>query len=116
MPAQALGDQNTMRNTRKFATFVLALALVGLWPFQVHASGQNRAGTAAAMELLIPVGARDMALGGASVATTSGLAALHWNPAGLSRAAHSAELMVSSMSYIADIRVNYIAASAKFGV
>ncbi len=105
-----------MKMTRKFATLVLALGLVCLWTVQVHAAGQNRAGTAAATELLIPVGARDMALGGASVATTSGLAALHWNPAGLTRAANDAEMMVSTMSYLADIRVNYIAASAKFGV
>lgn len=105
-----------MQITRKVATLVLALALVCMGTVDVQAAGQNRAGTAAAMELLIPVGARDMALGGASVATTSGLAALHWNPAGLSRGTNDAELMVSTMSYLADIRVNYIAASADFGI
>jgi hypothetical protein len=105
-----------MAITRKIATFVLALALVCMGTVDVHAAGQNRAGTAAATELLIPVGARDMAMGGASVATTSGLAALHWNPAGLSRGGSDAELMVSTMSYLADIRVNYVAASADFGV
>ena len=35
----------------------------------VFGAGQNRAGTAAAAELLLPVGARAMALGGASAAT-----------------------------------------------
>jgi hypothetical protein len=55
-----------------------------------------------------------MALGGASIATTSGLEALHWNPAGLANASNDTELMVSTMSYLADIRVNYIAAGARF--
>ena len=82
---------------------------------QAGAEGQNRAGTAAGMELLIPVGARDMALGGASIATTSGIEALHWNPAGLARSKSGANLMFSTMSYLADIRVNYVATSAHFG-
>lgn len=79
-------------------------------------SAQNkRIGTAAAPELLIPVGGRDLAMGGSSIATTSGLEAIHWNPAGLGRMAHSAEGMFSNMSYIADIAVNYGAVGASFG-
>lgn len=74
----------------------------------------KRIGTAAATELLIPVGARDMAMGGATSATTYGIDAIHWNPAGLGRMEGSAEAMLSSMSYIADIRVNYGAVGFKF--
>lgn len=92
------------------AGIALCLACGELW-----AEGQNRAGTAAGMELLIPVGARDMALGGASIATTAGIEALHWNPAGLARAKDNANMMFSTMSYLADIRVNYLATSARFG-
>lgn len=99
----------------KIASAVLALALVVCSTQQAQAAGQNRAGTASAAELLIPVGGKAMAMGGASIATTSGLEALHWNPAGLSRAANNTEVMVSTMSYLADIRVNYVAAGAKFG-
>ena len=74
-----------------------------------------RTGTSAAPELLIPVGARDLALGGSSIAVTSGVEAIHWNPAGLGRMGRSAEAMFSTMSYIADINVSYGAAAAKFG-
>jgi hypothetical protein len=92
---------------------LLALGLMG-GASEAHADGQNRAGTAAAPELLIPVGARDMALGGASIATTSGLEALHWNPAGLARGEAEASALFSTMSYLADIRVNYLATGARF--
>jgi hypothetical protein len=106
--------ETTMNRTFGNILAVLALGLIGTWATEAHAAGQNRAGTAAATELLIPVGARDMALGGASVATTRGLEALHWNPAGLARAETDASLMFSTMSYLADIRVNYLAVSGSF--
>jgi len=72
------------------------------------------AGTSAAEELLIPVGARDIALGGASVAVTSGINAIYWNPAGLSRSSHASEAMFSYMSHIADMNVNYFAVASNF--
>lgn len=75
----------------------------------------NRIGTAGAAELLIPVGARDMAMGGATIATSMGVQSLHWNPAGLGRMDVSAEGMFTSMAYIADIRVNYGAVGINFG-
>ncbi len=93
----------------------LAALCFGCLVGQAGAEGQNRAGTASGMELLIPVGARDMALGGASIATNAGIEALHWNPAGLARSKTNANLMFSTMSYLADIRVNYAATSARFG-
>jgi hypothetical protein len=95
--------------------FTLAILCQGNLVGLAGADGQNRAGTAAGMELLIPVGARDMALGGASIATTSGIEALHWNPAGLARSKTDAGLMFSTMSYLAGIRVNYMATGARFG-
>lgn len=75
----------------------------------------RRIGTAAAPELLIPVGARDMAMGGATIASSQGIEAIYWNPAGLSSLDHAAEGMFSSMAYIADISVNYGAVGASFG-
>lgn len=75
----------------------------------------KRVGTSAAPELLIPVGARDMAMGGSTIATSTGVEAIHWNPAGLGRLTHSAEGMFSSMTYIADINVSYGAVGASFG-
>ena len=93
---------------------LLLAACLFLGCVQANAAGRDRIGTAAAPELLIPVGARDMALGGASIATTSGVEALHWNPAGLARSANNVDLMVSTMDYIAGIQVNYAAVGSRF--
>ena len=102
-----------LRITKCALLFLVALSLV--WDGgSVYADGYNRAGTAAAPELLIPVGARDIALGGASIANTSGIESLYWNPAGLARSAVNASAMFSTMSYIADINVNYMAVAARF--
>ena len=75
----------------------------------------NRIGTAAASEITIPVGARDLAMGGASIATSKGIDAAHWNPAGLGRIGTTAEGLFTTMSYIGDIRLNYGALGVNFG-
>ena len=94
---------------------VILVALCLVWGNgTAYADGRNRAGTAAAPELLIPVGARHIALGGASIASATGIEALHWNPAGLARSEVNASAMFSTMSYIGDINVNYLALSANF--
>jgi hypothetical protein len=97
-----------------FKLLALSLALVLLGSLDGYAGGRNRAGTNAASELLIPVGARYIAMGGASVATAAGIDAIHWNPAGLSRMTNSAGAMFSHMTYIADIDVEYLAVAANF--
>ena len=102
-----------LRITRSALFILIALSLI--WDDgSVYAAGYNRSGTAAAPELLIPVGARDIALGGASIANTSGIESLFWNPAGFARGETSADAMFSTMSYIADIQVNYVALGARF--
>jgi hypothetical protein len=88
-------------------------ALVLLVATEVFAGAGNRAGTNGASELLIPVGARDIALGGSTIATTRGVEALFWNPAGVARMQNSASLYFSYMSYFADIGVSYGAVSTK---
>ena len=96
--------------------FVLMAAMISELPAQQTADVKNkRIGTAAATELLIPVGARDLAMGGASIATTLGADAIYWNPAGLGRIEAAAEGLFSSMAYIGDIRVNYGAVAVGFG-
>src|ERR1041384_177304 len=93
-----------------FGLFVLLIAVATFG----YAGGVKRAGTNAAPELLMPVGARDIAMGGASIATTSGIDAIYWNPAGLARSPFGATAMFSHMTYIADIPVNYVAVGASF--
>jgi hypothetical protein len=75
---------------------------------------EARVGTNAASELLIPVGARYIGMGGASIASVQGIEAIHWNPAGLNRSTYSANAMFSYMRHISDINVSYVAVSANF--
>lgn len=98
---------------RLLMVLVLILALL-VGTLDAYAGGQNRRGTAGAQELLIPVGARGIALGNSVLSTVSGLDAIHYNPAGLSASGTSAEALFSKMNYIADIGVSYFAAGANF--
>ncbi len=92
--------------------FVLAL-VAGLVSAAMAGSG-NRGGTSGAAELLIPVGARDIAMGGSTIATTRDIEALYWNPAAIAHMHNSASVYVSHMSYIADIGLNYGAVAGNF--
>ncbi len=99
----------------RFFSVAIVLCLALVFAVSSLQSQNKRTGTAAATELLIPVGGRDLAMGGASLATTSGIDAMYWNPAGLGRMKTSAEGMFSSMTYIADIGVSYGAVAGSFG-
>lgn len=101
-----------MRHT--FGRLLAALLVLGVIVSAAEAGRGDKAGTSAAPELLIPVGARDLAIGGASLAFTSGIEAIYWNPAGLSRGKYGAEAMFSHMNYIADIGVEYFAVATNF--
>lgn len=91
-----------------FLLIFLALAAANVF------AQENRTGTNAASELLIPVGARYIGMGGASIASVEGIEAIYWNPAGLNRSSHSANAMFSYMRHIADINVSFVAVSANF--
>ncbi len=94
----------------------LIVVVLGLVTLHEGIAGPgNRAGTGGAAQLLVPVGARDLAMGGSTISTTRGIESLFWNPAGVARSDNSANLIFSHMSYIADIGVEYGAVSGKFG-
>lgn len=100
--------------SRFFTTAVLCLTLL----LVLGGSGiaqEQRIGTNSASELLIPVGARYISMGGAPVATVQGVDAIFWNPAGLARSNYTADVTFSHMSHLADINVNYAALGIKFG-
>lgn len=100
---------------RRRGLFYLALLLVFvLIGSTVYAGDESRTGTAGAMELLIPVGARSAALSGSTIASSSGADAIFWNPAGICRL-EGTDVLFNSMSYIADIKVNYFAIASNFG-
>ncbi len=92
-------------------TFVALVLFVALPP--VYGGDPARVGTAAGTQLLIPVGARDLALGGANVANTVGLSAIYWNPAGLSSIGTTAGAEFSTMQIFNDITVNYLALAVR---
>ncbi len=95
--------------------FAIALGFLMLANASGFAGGVDRVGTATAPQLLVPVGARYLALAGASSANAVGVEAIYWNPAGLARGSHSASAMFSHMRYIADISVDYLAIDGNFG-
>lgn len=99
----------------KSLSTITAIALLTLCAAGETYSQLNRkVGTASATQLLVPVGARDYAMGG-TIATTTGVESIHWNPAGMSRMTGDVETMFSNMSYIADIQVNYGGVVGNFG-
>ena len=80
-----------------------------------NAGNTKRIGTAGAQELLLPVGAKSVALNGANIADVSGAEAMFWNPGGLARGENGTEVLFSQMSYIADIGVSYGALNVNAG-
>jgi len=85
-----------------------------IFSIPILAGDETRKGTTGADELLIPVGARGIATGGAFLSNLSGLEAIYFNPAGLGQMSGS-EAMFSYMSYIADIGVSYFAVGTNIG-
>jgi hypothetical protein len=94
---------------------VCLFLLLGILPMSALAANQDRIGTAGAQELLIPVGARGVALGPSAMVFSRGAEAIYYNPAGLGRMERSVEAMFSQMSYFADISVSYGAIGVSAG-
>ena len=97
--------------------FLVAVTLLMVIGFSLTALAGNpeKKGTAAADELLIPVGARGIALGGAPVAYINGIDAMYWNPAGVANTMQAMEANFSYMNYIADINITNAAIATKLG-
>lgn len=89
----------------KYRFVLVGLVLLCL-VMSAHAGSDRRVGTAGAQELLIPIGSRGTAMGGAVVANTSGVEALFWNPAGIA-GLEGTEVMFTHQPYLADIDVNF---------
>jgi len=84
-----------------------SLILLMLCFLILEAGDVSRLGTTSGTQLLIPVGARGLAMGGAPLGIINGAEAIYWNPAGIS-AAPKSEILFNNMQYIADIDVNYL--------
>ncbi|MBI4547078.1 MAG: PorV/PorQ family protein [Ignavibacteriae bacterium] len=103
--------QATMIPLMDIARLITLVVCVSVLSTTVYAGRGDKAGTAAASELLIPVDARSIALGSASIAASTGVEALYWNPAGLAQSQAQSGAMFSHMRYLADISLNYGAVS-----
>ncbi len=98
---------------RALALLVCAtLGLFGLAP-DARAGRGDKVGSSSGTQLLLPVGARAIGLGGSTLATVYGNEAIYWNPAGLARSERASEIFVSHMAYLADIGVDYLALSTR---
>jgi len=91
-------------NKIKYYLFSMVLLFVAT---SMVFSQTKRNGTAGATELLIPVGGRSVAMGGANLTNSLGVEAMFWNPANIARSGNSADFIASHMNYIADIGVEY---------
>ncbi len=91
----------------KYKFLILTMVLLVLSLCSAYAGNDLRLGTAGAQELLIPVGSRGTAMGGAVLSTTYGVEAMYWNPAGLA-SLEGTEAAFTHLPYIADIDVNFI--------
>ena len=89
------------------AYIALALLALVLTSTQAFAGGGNKEGTAAADQLLIPVGARGIALGSAYTAGLTGVEAIYFNPAGLSGMNHGVEVLFSQMNGLDNDGISY---------
>jgi hypothetical protein len=93
---------------------IIVLILVSFTVTFLYAGDVSRIGTTSGVQLLIPVGARSIALGTGVVSNVKGAEAIAYNPAGMSITDKS-ELIISTMRYIADINHNYIAGTFNGG-
>lgn len=99
-----------MRNIARSLSIVLVMLL--LTSTLGFAGGRDRVGSSSGVQLMIPVGARYMAMSGAATAVATGVESIYWNPAGVARSDNAANAMFSHMTYIADMSVNFMAAEA----
>ncbi len=90
---------------------ILILILIAT---SIYAGDVARKGTTGAEQVLIPVGARGIATGGAFLANITGLESIYYNPAGLDVNPQT-EAMFSYVNYIADINVSYFAIGTTLG-
>jgi hypothetical protein len=100
----------------KFKNIMILLLLMILISGTVYSGPRKKLGLSAAPELLIPVGSVGTALQGSNLASTEGIDAMYWNPAGLaSLNSDRGEFMFSHNQYIADIKIEYLAGVVKLG-
>lgn len=97
---------------KNLIVLLLTLTLM-MSALDAFASG-SKIGTAGAVELTIPMGARNVALSGADIAGVGGNEAMYWNPAGVATVQNT-EASFSYLKYFADMTISYFTVSSNVG-
>jgi opacity protein-like surface antigen len=93
---------------------LLLITMSLIFTTAIIAGDASRKGTNGAEEVLIPVGARGIAVGGTFLANFTGLESIYYNPAGLDVIPRT-EAMFSYINYLADINISYFAVGTTLG-
>ncbi len=94
---------------------LLVTSLIALTFTVSSVFAQDKSGTSAAPELLIPVGAKYEGMAGSANAFVTGVDAIFWNPAGLDMESGTGGALFSYRQYIANIGVSYLAIGGNLG-
>jgi hypothetical protein len=89
-----------MRRMRSMAMVAVLLAALPLMMAGSEVRAEGKPGESGFLPLRIGVGAREMAMGGAGVATSSGAAAVYWNAARLPFLDYGTELLLQHQSWL----------------
>ena len=93
----------------------LKKALPSLFAIVVVFGGdESRIGTSGGNQVLVPVGARGIAMAGSERVFSGGLEAVYWNPAGLART-KSTSVLATNMEMFGDVGVNYFGVASPIG-
>lgn len=99
-----------------YIKLIIILILLFVAVNENYSGPRTKLGTMAAPELLIPLGSIGTSLQGSNLASTTGVDAMFWNPAGLSQINYnSGDIMFSHMNYFADLKMEYLAGAVKLG-
>jgi hypothetical protein len=88
-------------------TVLMVMLMVGIAGSDVFGQVISKKGTTSANFLLIPVGTRASALGGATTASVSDATAMYWNPGALA-SVDRLQLSVESSQWIADLQHTFV--------
>jgi hypothetical protein len=99
---------------RQLKTIAVTLLLATALLQPALKAQERRVGASSGNQVLIPVGGVGMGMAGAATATLTGVEAMYWNPGAVAYS-RKGELMFSSMNYLADIKISYVAATANLG-
>jgi hypothetical protein len=104
-----------MKNNIKH--YIVNTVVILLLPVSLFAGNSSKKGTAGATELLLPVGAKGIALGGAMLSNSDGVDAVYWNPAGLAPGlgANGVQAEFSSTNYLEGVNISYVAIGSSVG-